>query len=67
MPVRVELIDEAVADLRRYAASGNLLLFLKKLVRLEEDLAGFRNTPTPISLLGQTDDLCAVACAIFSL
>lgn len=36
MPVRVELIDEAVADLRRDAASGNLPLFLKKLIRLEE-------------------------------
>lgn len=35
MPVRVELIDEAVDDLRRYAASGNLTLFLAKLVRLE--------------------------------
>lgn len=36
MPVRVELIEEAVADLARYAATGNLPLFLKKLIRLEE-------------------------------
>ena len=36
MPVRVELIDEAVDDLARYAESGNLPLFLKKLIRLEE-------------------------------
>jgi len=36
MAVRVELIDEAVADLERYAESGNLPLFLKKLIRLEE-------------------------------
>lgn len=35
MPVRVELIDEAVQDLQRYAESGNLPLFLKKLLRLE--------------------------------
>jgi mRNA interferase RelE/StbE len=36
MPVRVELIDEAIEDLQRYARTGNLLLFLKKLMRLEE-------------------------------
>ena len=36
MPVRVELTDEAVADLVRYAETGNLPLFLKKLIRLEE-------------------------------
>jgi len=36
MPVRVELIDEAVEDLVRYAESGNLPLFLKRLLRLEE-------------------------------
>jgi len=36
MPVRVELIDEAVEDLARYAETGNLPLFLKKLLRLEE-------------------------------
>lgn len=36
MPVRVELIDEAISDLARYASSGNLALFLKKLLRLEE-------------------------------
>ena len=36
MPVRVELIDEAAEDLARYVQSGNLPLFLKKLIRLEE-------------------------------
>jgi mRNA interferase RelE/StbE len=36
VPVRVELVDEAVADLGRYSSSGNLKLFLAKLVRLEE-------------------------------
>ena len=36
MPVRVELIDEAVEDRERYAQSGNLPLFLKKLLRLED-------------------------------
>jgi mRNA interferase RelE/StbE len=36
VPVRVELIDEAVEDLARYADSGNLVVFLAKLVRLEE-------------------------------
>jgi mRNA interferase RelE/StbE len=35
MPVRVELIGEAVEDLYRYASAGNLPLFLKKLLRLE--------------------------------
>jgi len=37
MPVQVELIDGAVGDLIRYAKSGNLPLFLKKLLRLEEE------------------------------
>jgi mRNA interferase RelE/StbE len=36
MPVRVEFIREAMDDLTRYAPSGNLPLFLKKLIRLEE-------------------------------
>ena len=36
MPVRVELIDEAVEDLARYADTGSLPEFLKKLIRLEE-------------------------------
>lgn len=36
MPLRVELIADAVDDLARYAESGNLPLFLKKLIRLEE-------------------------------
>ncbi len=36
MPVRVELTDDAQADLVGCAASGNLARFLKKLIRLEE-------------------------------
>ena len=36
MPVRVELMAEAFADLVRYAQTGNLPLFLKKLIRLED-------------------------------
>ena len=36
MPVRVELTDEALEDLARYATSGNLPLLRKKLIRLEE-------------------------------
>ncbi len=36
MPIRVELIDEAVDDLNRYVESGKLPLFLKKLVHLED-------------------------------
>ncbi len=36
MPIRVELIDEAVDDLLRYAHSGNLRQFLAKLIRLED-------------------------------
>jgi mRNA interferase RelE/StbE len=36
MPVRVELVADAVDDLEGLAASGNLRLFLAKLVRLEE-------------------------------
>ena len=36
MSTRVELINEAFDDLARYAPTGNLPLFLKKLIRLEE-------------------------------
>jgi mRNA interferase RelE/StbE len=36
MPIRVEVMIEAVDDLRGYAATGNLPLFFKKLLRLEE-------------------------------
>lgn len=36
MPVRVELMREAIDDLRGYAATGNLPLFFRKLLRLEE-------------------------------
>lgn len=35
MPVRVELIDEAVVDLADMAESGNLKQFFKKLVEIE--------------------------------
>ncbi len=35
MPIRVELRPEAVDDLLGYAATGNLPLFFKKLLRLE--------------------------------
>lgn len=37
MPIRVELTDDAVADLAGLAESGLLPLFLKKLLRLEEE------------------------------
>jgi mRNA interferase RelE/StbE len=36
MPVRVQFIRQAFDDLVAYAATGNLALFLKKLLRLEE-------------------------------
>jgi mRNA interferase RelE/StbE len=35
MPVRVELIDDAVADLAKHAESGKLKLFFKKLLEIE--------------------------------
>ena len=35
MPVRVELIDEAIVDLADLAESGNLRLFFKKLIEIE--------------------------------
>ena len=35
MSVRVELIDEAIVDLADLAESGNLKLFLKKLLEIE--------------------------------
>jgi mRNA interferase RelE/StbE len=36
MAIRVELMEEPFEDLARYATTGNLPLFLKKLLRLEE-------------------------------
>lgn len=36
MPIRVQFTPDARDDLRRYARSGNIRLFLQKLVRLEE-------------------------------
>jgi mRNA interferase RelE/StbE len=35
VPVRVELIDDAIADLARHAESGKLKLFFKKLLEIE--------------------------------
>jgi mRNA interferase RelE/StbE len=35
MPIRVELVADAIADLEGLATSGNIRLFLAKLVRLE--------------------------------
>lgn len=35
MPVRVELIDEAIADLAKHAESGKLKAFLAKLLEIE--------------------------------
>lgn len=46
MSVRVELIREAVEDLKRYVEAGNVALFLRKLIRLEE--VG-RDTGLPLS------------------
>lgn len=53
MAVRVELIDDAIADLAKHAESGKLRAFFKKLLEIEEkgskagealgrDLAGWR-------------------------
>ena|SRR5438067_7117526 len=36
MPVRVELVADAISDLEGLVASGNVARFLAKLVRLEE-------------------------------
>lgn len=36
MPVRVELIDDAVADLAKYAESGKLKAFFAKLLEIEK-------------------------------
>ncbi len=36
MPVRVELIDEAIVDLADHAESGMLRQFFKKLLEIEE-------------------------------
>jgi mRNA interferase RelE/StbE len=44
-PVRVELTDEVMDDLVRYAESGNLPLFFKKLIYLEE---GGKDTGQPL-------------------
>ena len=36
MPVRVELIDDAIADLAKHAESGKLKTFFRKLLEIEE-------------------------------
>jgi len=36
MPVRVELIDDAIADLAKHAESGKLKSFFRKLLEIEE-------------------------------
>jgi mRNA interferase RelE/StbE len=36
MPVRVELIDDAVADLAKHAESGKLKAFFRKLLEIEQ-------------------------------
>jgi mRNA interferase RelE/StbE len=36
VPIRVQFTPDARDDLRRYAQTGNIRLFLQKLVRLEE-------------------------------
>lgn len=36
MPLRVELLDDAVADLAKHAESGKLKLFFRKLVEIEQ-------------------------------
>lgn len=36
MPVRVELVEPAFEDLERYSRSGNIKLFLAKLLSIEE-------------------------------
>ncbi|HZS02829.1 MAG TPA: type II toxin-antitoxin system RelE/ParE family toxin [Chloroflexota bacterium] len=45
MPVRVELTRQAAEDLARYAESGNLRAFLRKLVYLE---AGGKDAGLPL-------------------
>jgi len=55
MPVRVELIDDVIADLAKHAESGRLKAFFAKLLEIEQkgaeageplgrDLAGWRKT-----------------------
>lgn len=40
MSVRVELIDDAIADLAKYAESGNLKMFFAKLLEIEQNGSG---------------------------
>jgi|SRR5690348_12684499 len=51
MPVRVELIDEAIVDLADLAESGNIKLFFKKLLEIEA-AGGMAGEPLGRNLVG---------------
>lgn len=80
MPVRVELLDDAVVDLARQAESGKLKLFFKKLLEIEQkgaeageplgrDLVGWRkitvgNRNWRIVFRVDRDEAVATVCVI---
>lgn len=80
MPVRVELLDDAVVDLARQAESGKLKLFFKKLLEIEQkgseageplgrDLVGWRkitvgNRNWRIVFRVDKDEAVATVCVI---
>lgn len=80
MPVRVELMDDAVADLAKHAESGKLKPFFKKLLEIEakgakageplgRDLAGWRkvtvgNRDWRIVFRIEKDESVATVCVI---
>lgn len=80
MPVRVELIDDAVADLAKHAETGKLRLFLRKLLEIEakgsqageplgRDLAGWRtvtvgNRTWRVVFQVDADETVATVCVI---
>lgn len=80
MPVRVELLDDAVVDLARQAESGKLKLFFKKLLEIEQkgseageplgrDLVGWRkitvgNRSWRIVFRVDRDEAVATVCVI---
>ena len=80
MPVRVELLDDAVVDLARQAESGKLKLFFKKLLEIEQkgseageplgrDLVGWRkitvgNRNSRIVFRVDRDEAVATICVI---
>lgn len=80
MPVRVELLDDAVVDLARQAESGKLKLFFKKLLEIEQkgsdageplgrDLVGWRkitvgNRNWRIVFRVDRDEAIATVCVI---